>query len=259
LSEKPMSLQEKLHRLFLLDQQMRGLRRRLDAAERRHTAQKRKLDQYETQLAELEAQLQQVKAHVQTLEGEADGVEARMSRLREQINTITSNKEYSAALVELNTFKLEKNKIEEQNLEQMARVEELEAKRAEVATRRDEQRKLVEAAEQEVVAAREEVGERLDAVTAQRAEAAAVIPGETMRTFDRLVAQHDGEAMAPITEENRRRKEYHCGGCYLLVPVERLNSLMMGNESLITCPSCGRILYLESALGEALTEALSKK
>ncbi len=259
MTDKPMSLQEKLHKLFLLDQQMRGLRTRLDAGERRLAAQNRKLTQFETQLAELQAQSQQAQTRVRTLEGEVAVLDQRLARLREQINTITSNKEYSAALVEVSTLKQEKARIEEQALEHMTRVEELAGRIAEVAAQRDEQGKLVEAAHKEVQTAREEVGDRLDAVTAQRKEAAGMIPGEVLRTFDRLIAQHDGEAMSPITEENRRRKEYHCGGCFLLVPVERLNLLMRGGEEIVTCPSCGRILYLESALGEALTESLAKK
>lgn len=259
MSEQPTPLQKRLYNLFLLDQQMRGLRKRLDAAERRLAAKSRKLSQYETQLEELHLQTQQAKAHVQSLEGEAETMDERITRLRDQINVITNNKEYSAALVEMNTYKLEKSKIEEQGLEHMTRVEELEAQLTDVTTRRDDQLKLVALAKTEVKTAREEVGDRLDEVTAKRNEAAASIPGDALRTFDRLVAQHDGEAMAPITEENRRRKEYHCGGCFLLVPVERLNSLMMVADALITCPSCGRILFLESALGESLSEALMKK
>jgi len=55
--------------------------------------------------------------------------------------------------------------------------------------------------------------------------------------------------MAPVHEEDRRRMEYCCGGCFMQIPVEKVNLLARG-DTLVTCGSCARILYFEAALKE---------
>ena len=254
MTDKTMTLQEKLRHLFQLDQQVRGLRSRTASATRRLAAKSKKLLQFQTQQQELQTQIMDAQAKSNTLEHEAQDVQQRIERLREQMNSVTNNKEYSAVLVEVNTLKLEKEKLEEQTLEQMTRLEEMKVRLEEIQGRIDEQNLLVERERKEVLASEQAVGDRLEMLDVQRQEAANAIPPEVLKTFERLVDAHDGEALSPIIEDDRRRKEYHCGGCFLSIPVERLNSLMIGGDDVVCCPSCGRMLYLEQELNEALTK-----
>jgi predicted nucleic acid-binding Zn-ribbon protein len=154
----------------------------------------------------------------------------------------------------VNTLKIDKSGYEDKAMDQMEKVEalagEIEQQKQTVA----EQQKIVAGAEAEVAEAREEVGERLDEVTAQRQAAAAEVPGEAMGLFERLAAQYDGEALAVVTEESRRHMEYACGGCYMGLPVERLNALMVGRGGVVQCPSCGRILFLEEELRASIVK-----
>lgn len=250
-----MSLREQLHDLFLVDRQLRGMSSRLNAATRRRDAQQNRLDQFERQVRELTEQVRQMQAKAAGLEHQANDVEQKIEKLREQMNTVTSNKQYSALLVEVNTLKLEKSKFEDQALEQLSQIDAARQQLADLEAKSEEQFKLVAQANGEVTAARDEVGSKLDELKSQRDAAASVVPTVVRASFDRLSDQYEGEALAPIEEENRRRREYNCGGCYMQLPFEWVNALMTKPDELLNCPSCGRFLYI----GEELRSAIGSK
>jgi len=249
-----MSLAEQLRALYLVDQKVRGLRSRLDAAIRRVDAQQRRLDEFERQRDELAEQLKVAQARGQGFETEAQGIEDRINKYREQMNSVKTNKEYSALLTEVNTLKVEKGKFEDQALEQMSRADILTAELKAADEQVESQRKIVANAESEAEACRNDVGETLDKLQAERDAAAAELPEPVLAHFDRVANENDGDPMAPVTEESRRHLEYACGGCYMGIPVERLNSLMVGRDEIVLCPSCGRILYLDAELKSSLVK-----
>jgi len=240
-----MSVQDQLRKLYLLEKQVRGMRSRLDAAQRRHRAQQGKLEQLRSQLGELQQQQKHAQAKAGELENESNAVELRIAKLREQMNSVTSNKEYSALLVEVNTLKLEKGKYEDEALGALNDAESLAQAVADKQAEVDGQDKLVSGAVKDVEEARADVGDELDRLVTQRDEAAEDVPDDVLATFQEQAENHDGEAMAHIIEENKRRMEYACGGCYMHLPPERVNSVMIGGNDITTCPCCGRILYLE--------------
>lgn len=245
-------LQDQLYNYFELDQRVRAMRSRLDASTRRKDAQQRKLDQLKQAAAELAQQLKTAKAHASTLEHEADAIEQRINIQRDKMNNVTSNKEYSALLVEVNTLKADKSKLDDAQLESMARAEAISAEAQELAEKVEAQTKLVANATKEVEEAQSEVGDKLKELEVERDAAGEPINDDIRKTFDRLSHTYDGEAMAEISEQDRRRMEYTCGGCYTLLPVESVNSLITKPDQLTTCGTCNRILYVSSELRESL-------
>lgn len=247
-----MSLQENLKDLFQRDQHVRGLRSRQDAAGRRRNAQQKKLDQLSQQHAELAEELKRSQAHAATLEQDAAGVEARMDKLREQMNAVKTNKEYSALLVEVNTLKIEKGKTEEIALEQMTRIEEMQARTTALHAKVQEQQKLVELATREVEEAQAEVGDQLAQVTAERDAAAERIPGDVLKLYRKLNDDTEGEALCVIEEQDRKRREYTCGGCFVALPVQFVNATISKPDELTQCPYCDRILHVSEELRTGL-------
>lgn len=242
-----MAINDTLHALFLVDQQVRGLESRLDGARRHVRVQQIKIDQLNQQCEEIQTQLKQAQAHAGNLENEIDSVDQRINKLRDQMNTAKTNKEYSTFLVEVNTFKADKTKHEDQLLEQMSRVEGFQAELQAIEQQLAEQRRIKEVADKDLQERTAEVGDQLNALKAEREKAAGVVPPELLGVFERLAETYDGEAMAPVIEEDRRRMEYTCGGCYIQIPVEKVNVLAT-QDVLVRCPSCTRILYLENEL-----------
>lgn len=250
-----MTLQEQLKELFVLDSHLRGLRRRLDAGLGRRQAQERKLAQLQQQQAELNEQMRREQVAATTLEHQTQDIDNRINKLREQMNSATSNKQYQAMLVEINTLKLDKSKIEDQALEKLNQVEQLKTALAELAEQALQQQKLVDLAIREVAAAREEVGEQVDDVTSKRDQALQAIPPDARDVFDRLTDAHDGEFLAGVEEADRRRREYNCAGCYMQLPINIVSTLISRPDELVCCPNCQRILYVENNLREALAPA----
>jgi predicted nucleic acid-binding Zn-ribbon protein len=214
-------------------------------------AQQTKCDKLTQQLNEVDAHLKKTQAVASDLENQANACEDRILKLREQMNTAQTNKEYSTFLVEVNTFKADKGKLEEDALERMGDIENLQEKVAELQAKLDEQHKIKTVAEQDLQTRTAEVQEQLDEKKALRAEAATKISPDDLIMFDRLAESHDGEAMAELSLEDKRRMEYCCSGCYMSLPVEVVTRLVP-KDTVVPCPSCGRILYMGKELREEM-------
>lgn len=253
-----MSLHDQLRALFLLDQQLRGLRVRLDGATQSRQAQQTKLDRLAQQHRELCEQHLQMQAKANNLQKLSEEQEERVVRLREQMNNAKNNKEYQSLLVEVSTLKNEKGKIEEQALEQMGKAEALQKQAQEMQGKVEEQKKIVTVTEKEIEAARAEVGDRLDRLTLERQAAAGELPEPTLAIFEKLCREFDGDLMADVQEESRRHKEYTCGGCFLSLPIERVNALLV-RDDVVTCPGCGRILFIDPQLKSDLLTPATRK
>ncbi len=242
-----MPLADQLYDLYMLDKQVRGMSSRLDAANRRLRLQQNRLAQLKQQHSELADQLLHTRAKATELEKQADEIEQRIDADRDRMNSAKNNKEYSAMLVEVETLKINKDKIEDEALEQISRIDTLEQELSEMAVRVEDQSKLVNMAVADVETCRAEVGDQLTQLEGQRSVAEQNMPASARADFNRIAEMHEGESLAQVVCQNRRNNEYTCGGCYLSMPFERLNALMTTDE-IVTCPSCGRILYLETKL-----------
>jgi len=249
-----LALQDDLIEFYHLDRNLRGLRSRLDAAIRRHGVQESRLAQLRQQHAELDQLLRATQAAAATLENDSNAMQEKVEKFRSQMNQVKTNKEYSALLVEVNTLKVDQSKAEEQALTKLAEADEQKARAEELDARIAEQQKVVEQATKEVESARAEIGDRLGEVEAERNQAAEKLPAPVLATFERLTIDHDGEAMAAVEEQDRRRMEYICGGCYMSIPIETINAVLSRRDELTQCTNCKRILYAETKLREAMAK-----
>lgn len=100
-----MSVTAQLLELFRVDKQVRGLRSRLDAAERFLAVQEKLLEELDVKNKSFEAQARQTRAAISNEEGEAARLDAKIASLREQMNKAKTAKEYNAFLNELANLK----------------------------------------------------------------------------------------------------------------------------------------------------------
>jgi hypothetical protein len=246
-----MTKYDALHELYLVDQQVRGLQSRLDAASTHVRAQTNKLDALKKQLTDLADQHRQAHASEANLENEIKSIEQHINKLRDQMNSAKTNKEYSAFLVEVNTFKADKARIEERALELLGESDKLAERMNQLKVQVEDQQKVKTHAEGELEKRRAEVGEDLDRLKAKRQTAAAAVPGDALAVFEKLADDTDGEPMAPVEQDDPRRMDYNCGGCFMSIPVEVVNRLAT-QDNLVLCTSCGRILYLAAPMKQAM-------
>jgi uncharacterized protein len=239
-----MSLQVKLYNLFLLDQQLKGLTGRLDQATGRLARQKKKIDQFNVQKKELHEQTKQLQVQASVLEKQSNEINTRVETLRNQMNSVKTNKEYSALLLEVNTLKAEKSKVEDQALEFMTKLDALKGQTAGVETQAAEQDKMVQSAQKDVTEAHAEISKELAELKARRDAAKEGIAPATLDEYARLYEQTDGEPVAGVSIESMKNHEYSCTGCYIGLPLERVNRLLRNNDEIVACPNCDRILCM---------------
>lgn len=245
-----MPLQDHIVAYFKLDQEQRALRTGLDAAERRLGTCRKQAEQLATQKAELATLARQHQAQSKTLELVIASIQEKMDQLRSRMGAASNNKEYQALLIE--TQKLSQDKAEAENaaVALLGQLEAAQARQGECAKKEDEQVKIIDAAVQEVAAAKAELGDRLADVTRRRD--AVALPAEVRKLYDHLVDLYEGDAVAALDPAERRRGEYVCGGCHITLPRQLLIQLLNQTERPCTCTSCGRLLYLSQAAREQL-------
>ena len=122
-----MTLHEQIYDLYLLEKQVLGLQGRFDSAKRRYDLRNAKLDQFQQQQAELQDQVKQAKVSVNTYEGQTSELDEKIAKGRDEMNQVTNNKEYSALLVEINTWKDDKSRLDDEALVVIEKLEQKEA------------------------------------------------------------------------------------------------------------------------------------
>lgn len=241
-----MSQAAKLLELFRVDKQLRGLTKRLEAAEFFLAQQKQQLDEFERERVAIDQQIKLLRASIANEEGEAKRLDARIEELREQMNGAKTTKEYNAFLSELNTFKEQKSQAEERALASMSTVEDLDAKHASIVEQHAERAGIVEKANAERDEREAEIKDRLEELRAERKKVADELPGHVLVDFEAQVAQAGDEAMAPVEVLDRKNLEWSCSACMMAVPVEVVSAMLSGHLS--RCPTCRAFLFTEEEL-----------
>ncbi len=241
-----MSVTQQLLKLFQVDKQLRGLRSRLDAAERFLEQQRTLFKDLDERAVSITLQTKHLKASIASDEGEAARFAAKIDGLREQINSVKTAKEYTAGLTELNNYKESKTKHEDAAVESMGKLEQLEAQSADIKTQREERSKILAGAEADRVTREVEIKDRLEELKAQRAELTLGISKEALTMLEALIKLRGDDAMAPVEVLDRRNLEYSCTACMMTLPVETVSAMLSGK--LTKCVSCSCIIYTEEEI-----------
>ena len=233
--------------LFRADQSLRDAESRLDAVTKNVRIQERRINDLSEKLRLAQSKLREAQTQSGSLDLDLKSRDAHIEKLRTQQQTAKNNKEYQTFLIEINTAKVDRSKVEEQTLKTMEQVETLQNEVKTLAA-------SVEAEQAKLAQMRNEVGDRAASVQAEidrlgpeRESAAAAVPPNALNMFNRMAEAHDGEAMAPITRPDKRREEYVCGGCNMEMAVDVYNRLHTRDE-VIVCSSCKRLLYIPTDL-----------
>ncbi|MDB5296334.1 MAG: chromosome segregation protein [Phycisphaerales bacterium] len=232
-----------LVKLFEADRKLRDAKSRLDDAAHNVRIQERRVNDLTEKLRLTQEAFKQNQARHAHLELDLKSRDLHIEKLRTQQQGAKNNKEYQALLVEINTRKVDRGKVEEQTL---ALIEAVEKQRGEVAT-------LTTAAEAErtkLAAMKAASGDTLtklqaevDAIKPERAVAEADVPDKARDIFNRLADKYEGEAMAGIDRPDRRKEEYLCTACNMDLVRDIYNKLKNRNE-VVFCPNCQRILFI---------------
>jgi predicted nucleic acid-binding Zn-ribbon protein len=232
-----------LVKLFQADQALRQAQERLDSASRGVRVQKRKVTDLQQKLDTLSQKLKKEQAQAAEMESNIQAYEARIEKLRTQQQTASNNKEYQAFLIEINTQKTDKKKIEDQTIGVMESVEKSSNEATQLKGQLETEQATLATLESQITDKVTELKAEVDRLTPARNEAAQQVPAGMRDQFDRMADRFDGEAMSPLIRTNPRREEYACESCNMALVVDVYNRLHT-RDDLVPCPSCGRYLFI---------------
>lgn len=238
---------EALLELQQIEQQIVDIRRQLARKHRLVKRQSKSVRELQESLESEKHDLKRAQMQVDEVDLELKGRNANVTRLREQLNLVKTNKEYAAVLAELNNEKADVKRLEDRAYELMAGME---ARKEGLAARKaSEQSELqrLEDLKQQAGQTDASFAPTLKELEAKREKAIELLDAETQKLFSRLSERYEGEVLAEVDRAHPRRDEFTCGGCYMSVSAEAVNTLLVKDE-VVTCPNCGRILYAEKGI-----------
>jgi predicted nucleic acid-binding Zn-ribbon protein len=236
-----------LVKLYRADQDLRAAQEKLDAATKNVRIQERRAKDVAEKLQTQHQKLKETQASGANLELDIKSRDARIEKLRTQQQNAKNNKEYQAFLVEINTEKLDKGKIEEQTLVVMETIEKLQKEVADLTAQSEGESAKLATMKAEIDDTIKKLTAEVDSLRPAREEAAAATPAKALQAFERIVDHMDGEALAPISKPDKRREEYICGGCHMDLVADMYNRLHV-RDDITFCPNCRRILYIPDDL-----------
>ena len=170
-----------------------------------------------------------------SLEKDVAEVQGRLSRFKEQLMAVKTNKEYQAIQTEIAGGERDVGRLEDQLLERMLEADDLGRDVANAEQHLTEERTAVDAERERVEQERSALEAQLTTFDAERNTVAEQLPPRAMSLFDSLARGRKGVA---VVEARHGR----CTSCQVRLRPQLFNDVR-ANNALIQCESCQRILY----------------
>jgi predicted nucleic acid-binding Zn-ribbon protein len=222
-------------RIHSLRRSAQELQEQLDRIPRQQKVQEAKAARQEELLREAHEAIKKCKVTAQKKEGDLKEGHERVARHQRQLNEAKSMKEYEALRHEITAEKAACGRLEDEVLTAMMEAEERTAQLPELE-------QAVKQAKEECSRVAGEAGGRqadlrgqLEEVQRKLKEAEADIPSDFRTQYNRVVASRGADALSSV-------RDRACSACHTEITVQSYHDLVQ--EMLVTCKSCGRILYL---------------
>jgi predicted nucleic acid-binding Zn-ribbon protein len=161
--------------------------------------------------------------------------QGRLSKYRDQLMAVKTNREYQAMQKEIETAQHEIQAFEERMLERMIEFDEITAEVKKAEARCADEKKAIEAERRQMAIAVAAASESLTAIAAERATVVAQISPASLATFQRVVKGRGTLAVVEV-------RDGRCTACQVRVRPQVYNELRR-SELVFQCESCQRILY----------------
>jgi predicted nucleic acid-binding Zn-ribbon protein len=229
---------ERLIRLQKLDTAADEARRMVAAVPERLAAIDTRLDTARGAVAAARARLDENQAARRAIEKDLSVVQTRLSRFKDQLMEVKTNREYQAMQKEIETAQHEVEAFEGRVLERMLEADELTAAlRAAEARLKEEEKAAAE--ERKTVETDGRANEaRLDEIAQGRLAIVAGLPPGVLLVFEQVSRTRKGVAVAEA-------RDGLCSLCHVRLRPQVYTEVRR-NEGVIQCESCQRILYYEA-------------
>jgi len=231
-------LKDKISSLIRLqgcDTRIKDLHARKREAPLRINGLEKELNDRTMKFKEKHDNIEQYKKDRRKLEQEVQDLENKAGKSQIKLNSIRSNKEYTAALKEIDDLNREKSLKEDKILQLMEEIEELEKDWSESREEEERLRKRFESEKREIEKEMEGLNKELNLLEKQRAEYCKEVDNDLLKNYMFLKERKGGLAIGPVIGGV-------CQACFMGIPPQKYNELIKCN-SLMTCPNCNRLIY----------------
>lgn len=228
---------EELRKVAELDAKIFDLESKLKEIPRLVKQKEEKLNSAKKELTEKETEMKSLKLKADMKEKELQDAEQATIKIRAQINQAKTNKEYQALQNEILTKEADNARIETAVLEQMQKLDKFREELAKVKAAIAGTETAINAEKKLLLEEEAELKGQNEKLQAERTEAAKAVAPDIFAKYQRLITRRGQTAMVSV-------RNNACQGCFMTMRPETLAQLRKGTD-LVTCHSCGRILYIE--------------
>ena len=229
---------ERLIELEKVDREAARLTEEVATLPKRVAAIEEKLAEHKTAVEKAKAQIKSNEAGRRQLETDIKGFQEKIAKYRSQSSSVKTNDEYRALMHEVDFAEKQISGCEDKILELMISLENEEKalKRAEAELKTEAADVEKEKAEAHVRTAEDE--KLLAGLKEKRAGLRSGVEYSALAHYDRVMRQRK----SAISEA----REQKCMACFVMLRPQTWQELRT-NEHIVTCSSCGRILYFDPA------------
>jgi predicted nucleic acid-binding Zn-ribbon protein len=217
------------------DNRIREVRRRKEEGPLKIRKIEEALKSAETEALEVHNRFDALKKERRKIEQEVQDLDGKIEKSSVKLSQIKSNKEYTAALKEIDDLKRTKFITEDKIIEVMEKIAELEQSSAEEDGRLVELREQAEKEKKRILEELAALEQELIALEERRKHLIKDVDPELLKKYLFLHERRNGLAVSAVVTGV-------CQTCHLGIPPQKFNELIRGNV-VMTCPHCHRIMY----------------
>jgi len=214
---------------------MRDIRKRKEEGPLKIRKSEDDLRDAERQIEEERSKLDALQKERRRIEQEVQELDQKIEKSTIKLSHIKSNKEYTAALKEIDDLKRAKFITEDKIIEVMEKIDGLEQGTAEQDRRLKKLSAEAEKNKEQILQELALLDQELASLEHKRRSFIQDLEPDILRRYLFLHERKNGLAVSAVITGV-------CQSCHLGIPPQKFNELIRGN-ALMTCPHCNRIMY----------------
>jgi len=238
--ETIVELQSALDQLKVAEERLHGIPDWMRELHNEHAANKAQIEQ-------IEKTVEEAAKERRTAEAATSDAQEKLKKYQQQINKVSTQREYGALLQEIDTVKGQITSQEEQAFSSLERSEQAQK---DLAALRESFREIEERYAAEMTrweAEKPGIARQVDDLKARIADLKKALPRPLVSQFERILERYPTGAVAAvrlIDRPGQKQREWHCSACNYRVRPQVVVEIRNGS-SLVQCESCKRILFFE--------------
>lgn len=217
------------------DDQANEIKKKMTVGPARLKALEQEVAQVEKQLNEELGKVDSVKREKRTLEQEIEDLENQTEKSNVKLAGIKSNKEYGAALKEIEDLGRKKATCEERVIEIMEELEALKDTCDSINTKKEAATKKLGQDQKDIQNELKTLDRKFKNHEKERVRIRKEIDKDILKKYDFICDHKEGTGISAVINSV-------CQTCHMGIPPQKFNELMRG-DALMNCPHCSRLIY----------------